>query len=242
MYVIFIAAAELVTAYYMYWGGVFHFAILVALFLHSVFIPDRALSNLLTAMTCAPLIRILSLSTPLAFSSQMSWFAIISIPVFITGFTLAYVQGLSAKQVFLTRPKMRYWPLEIGAMVLAFGIGLIEYHLLEPSPLVDFNVTEMIAPAIILIVNTGFLEEFVFRGLMQQNAEQLAGFHGIVLISVLFGVLHITNLVFLDVIIAGSAGFLFALVVRKTGSIWGISMAHGIANISLFLIAPYWFG
>ena len=37
------------------------------------------------------------------------------------------------------------------------------------------------------------------------------------------------------------SGITDTLVVRKTGSIWGISMAHGVANISLFLIAPYWF-
>ena len=241
LYVVLIGMAEMVTAYYMYWGGVVHFAILVALFLHSAFIRDKPLSDLLTAMSCAPLIRVLSLSTPLEFFSQISWFAIISIPIFITAFTIIYVQGLSYKQVFLSRSRIRYLPLETGIIILAFGIGLIEYHVLEPSPLADFNATAMIAPALILIVSTGFLEELVFRGLMQQNALRLAGLHGIIFVSVLFGTLHVTNMVFLDVVIAASAGFLFALVVRKTGSIWAVSLAHGVANITLFLIAPYWF-
>ena len=242
LYLVLIGVAELVTAYYMYWGGVVHFAVLVALFLHSVFIPNKYLSDMLTAIACAPLIRILSLSTPLEFFSQISWFAVISIPIFITAFTIAYVQGLSAKQIFLSRPKIRYWPLETIIIIIAFGIGILEYQLLKPSPLAEFNTIAMIAPALILIINTGFLEELVFRGLMQHNAQRLAGFHGIIFVSALFGTLHITNLVFWDIIVAGSAGFLFALVVRKTGNIWGMSMAHGVANISLFLIAPHWFG
>ena len=126
-------------------------------------------------------------------------------------------------------------------MILAFPIGILEYVILRPSPMAEFQFVAMIAPALIFIVNTGFLEELIFRGLMQYTAERLAGFQGIVFISVLFGVLHATNLVFWDVVLAGGAGFLFALVVRRTGSIWGVSIAHGIVNITLFLICPYLF-
>ena len=86
------------------------------------------------------------------------------------------------------------------------------------------------------------MSKVIFRGLFQYHATRIAGFHGIILVSVLFGVLHITNLVFWDAILAGAVGLLFALVVRKTGSIWAMSIAHGIVNVFLFIVAPNVFG
>ncbi len=236
-----IFVAEVATGLYLYWGVVAHFSILVALMVHSSYVSEKKVSDLLTAMTIAPLIRILSLSTPVAEFSQVSWFMIISIPVFVAAFTVAHLQDIPAKDMYLTRPTRREIPLDIGIFLLAVPIGFLEYAILRPSPMVEFNFQALVAPALIFIVYTGFMEEFIFRGLMQQVAERLAGFSGIVFVSILFGVLHTTNLAFWDVLLAGSVGFLFAMVVRKTRSIFGISLAHGMVNINLFLIAPHLF-
>ena len=241
MYVFFLMLAELVTCYFIHAGVLVHLFILGALLVHSVFLDDKPVSDLLTALAIAPLIRILGLSTPLMHFSQITWFAIVSVPMFITGITIARLQGLSAKQLYLTAPKKRYFPLEALVIAICFPVGLLEYYLLKPSPLADFSLQAILAPSLIFLINTGFLEEFIFRGLLQHHAERLAGFRGIVLISALFGILHITNLVFWDAVLAGGVGLMFALVVRKTGSLWGVSMAHGVVNITLFLIAPHLF-
>jgi membrane protease YdiL (CAAX protease family) len=37
-------------------------------------------------------------------------------------------------------------------------------------------------------------------------------------------------------------GGLFALVAGRTGSIWGVSLAHGLTNVVLFLVAPFVLG
>jgi hypothetical protein len=85
------------------------------------------------------------------------------------------------------------------------------------------------------------MEELAFRGLMQYHAVRTLGFSGIVFVSVLFGFLHIGNLSALDVLLASSVGFIYSLIVKVTGSIYGISISHGIINITLFLIAPFYF-
>ncbi|MDI6886865.1 MAG: CPBP family intramembrane metalloprotease [archaeon] len=92
-----------------------------------------------------------------------------------------------------------------------------------------------------MIACTGFLEELAFRGLMQYHATRTMGFSGIIFISALFGSLHIGNLSIFDVLLAGSVGFIYSVVVRKTGSLCGVSVSHGIVNIMLFLIAPSYF-
>ncbi len=238
MYLFFLIVAEFVTCYFLHVGVMIHLCVLGALLIHSVVLDDKPVSGLLTAMSVAPLIRILGLSTPLVHFSQISWFAIVSVPMFITGITIARMQGLSASQVGLIPPKKKYLPLEVAIIVICFPIGFIEYQLLQPSALADLNFQSMLAPSLIMIINTGFLEEVIFRGLLQYHAFRLGGFQGILLVSVLFGALHITNLVFWDSILAGLVGLMFALVVRKTGSLWGVSIAHGVVNVTLFLIAP----
>ncbi|MDI6810383.1 MAG: CPBP family intramembrane metalloprotease [archaeon] len=93
--------------------------------------------------------------------------------------------------------------------------------------------------ALILIVCTCFLEELVFRGLLQHNALRvMSKWSGILFVFMIFGVLHVGNLVLLDSVLAFSVGFLFSVVREKTGSIYGISISHGVINIVLFLIAP----
>lgn len=241
IYLFCICAAEIVTGLYQYWGIALHFVILFTLLVHSTLSREKPLSDFLTSIAIAPLIRMFSLSTPLAHFSPISWFMIVSIPVFIAVFTIAHLQKVSVRKIFLPPPRLSLLPLDIGLILIAFPIGLLEYQILRPSPIVELNFSVMLAPVLIFIVCSGFLEELTFRGLMQYNAERLAGFPGIVFVSVLFGMLHITNLAYWDVLLAGGAGFLFALVVRKTGSIWGVSVAHGMVNITLFLIAPHMF-
>ncbi len=240
LYVILLAGAELTTNYDARYGIAFHACILFALLIHSAVIltADRAFSELLSTLVVAPLIRILSISMPLVRFSFVTWFQLTSIPVFITLFTLIYLQGVNRQDIALNLPKVKYLPIEIAIIVFAVPFGIVEYYILKPGVLVPFSFESLIVPAVIIIVSTGFLEELAFRGLMQYHAVRTLGFAGIVLISVLFGSLHIGNLSVLDVLLAGSIGFIYALTVRVTDSLYGVSISHGIINIILFLIAP----
>ena len=242
IYVLLITAAELVTSHFLYAGILIHICLLGALLVHSVILDDQKVADLLTAMAVAPLVRILGLSTPLVHFSQITWFAIVSIPMFMAGIAIARLQGLSIKDINFSPPKKKYTLIELVVILICFPIGFLEYHLLRPSGITELNFYSMLAPMLIMMVNTGFLEEFIFRGLLQYHAVRLAGFQGIVLISVLFGALHLTNLVVYDAFLAGGVGLMFGLVVQRTGSIWGVSVAHGVVNITLFLIAPHVLG
>ena len=241
LYVLLIFVAELISSYFLYWGIVVHAVVLVALLVHSTFVKDKPLSNFLSAIAVAPIIRIVSLAIPLSDFTEVERFAIVGIPIIICALTVIRTQNISSGELGLGRPKIRCAHLELAMMALAVPIGFIEYQILKPEAMADFELAKMIGPSLVFIFMTGFLEEWIFRGLMQNNAERLAGFHGVVCVSVLFGVLHTTNVAYWDIFLAGGAGFLFALVVRRTGTIWGVSMAHGIVNIVLFLIAPHLF-
>jgi membrane protease YdiL (CAAX protease family) len=250
LYLLLICGAELLTAYapghgvvFAEYGIAFHSFILFLLLFHSAITASRdpEFSQLLVVLILAPLIRILSLSMPFRYLSYIVWFAIISIPVYIAIFTCMYLQGMKPDDLALVPPRLRHLPLELGMIICAVPVGIVEYLILKPGAIIEPRLEALLVPAIIMIVCTGFLEELAFRGLMQYHATRTMGFAGIVLISALFALLHIGNLTILDVLLTGGIGFVFALMVRKTGSIYGVSISHGVINIMLFLVAPVFF-
>ena len=146
---------------------------------------------------------------------------------------------------------LRYSAIDIGlnsewlGMQLVVGatgilLGLIGYPFLRPEPLiVGFVWHEVWLPALILLLCTGFVEEFVFRGVIQHGAVEAFGGWGIVYVSLLFAVLYIG---FLPVIwVAFVISLYFGWIVKATKSILGVALAHGICNIALYLIVPFLF-
>jgi hypothetical protein len=183
-YVILVAGAELLTSFaarhgiaFAKYGIVFHALILFALLIHSALLltADPEFSRLLMVLILAPLIRILSLVNPVAYFSYIIWFAIISIPVYIAIFTCMYIQHLKPRDVALTLPKLKYLPLEVAVILLAFPFGILEYHILKPGILVEPSFEALIIPVLIMIVCTGFLEELAFRGLMHTTRQEQWG-------------------------------------------------------------------
>lgn len=244
-YLFLITFAELTTIYNARAGSALHAVILFALLFHSAFEADRAknLSRFLMALLIVPLIRILSLSMPVTFFSRISWFLLISIPIFIATFACLRLQALRPKDVGLSLPQRKDIPIEASVIIIALPLGIFEYSILKPAPLpIGSGVTNYIAPAFILLLCTGFLEELAFRGLLQRNAIKLMSkWWGILMVSTTFGVLHVGNLDLLDCLLAFSVGFIYSVVREKTGSIYGIGVSHGLINIILFLLAPVYY-
>ena len=247
-YLLLVTCAELLTIYDAKAGIASHAVILFALLLHSGMESDKDknLSTFLMALVLAPLIRILSLSLPFIHFARISGFLLISIPIFIAIFTCMWVQELRAKDVGLSLSKLKHTPIEAGVILLAIPVGIIEYSILKPSPLpgLGSGAANLITASLIFIVCTGFLEELAFRGLIQHNAIRwMNKWWGILFVSTIFGVLHVGNLSpwHLDCLLAFLVGFVFSVVREKTGSIYGISISHGVINIMLFLVMPVYF-
>jgi hypothetical protein len=93
--------------------------------------------------------------------------------------------------------------------------------------------------ALLLIVFTGFAEELFFRGILQAVAMPALGPWALVFTSLLFAAMQIGHLSALQVGFVFAAGLLFALLVRQSGSILGVALAHGLTNVTLFVIMPY---
>ena len=83
------------------------------------------------------------------------------------------------------------------------------------------------------------VEEIIFRGVLQYLALNAMGITGIIYISLIFAVLHVGFYSITDVFFVFCVSLVFAIIVKKTGSLFGVILSHGIANIILFLVAPF---
>ena len=105
---------------------------------------------------------------------------------------------------------------------------------------------KVLPPALIIIVCTGFVEEFIFRGVLQRTAIEAFGWRGIAYISALFAILHMGHRGpfpwIVDVVFVFAVALFFGWVVKKVGSLFGVTLAHGITNVLLLIVFPLLLG
>ncbi|MHB0868233.1 MAG: CPBP family intramembrane glutamic endopeptidase [Chloroflexota bacterium] len=233
-----LATAELLTALVTpQFGLVLHGALLVLLIANSAVAWQRPGHGLLLALTFAPMIRILSLSMPLTTFPLIYWYFITSAPLFVACAVAARLLGLGPGALGL-RPG--FLPLQLVIGLTGFVFGFTEYVILQPVPLAkEYSWEQVWLPALILLVSTGFFEELVFRGLMQRVAVELMGRRGVLYVAALFAVLHAGYKSVVDVAFVFVVGLFFGAVAARTRSLFGVTLAHGLTNVMLFLVMPF---
>lgn len=251
IYLLAITTAEVITTFTIevqpVWGIACHFVILVATLLHPAIASEYRYRRLILSLALVPLIRIISLSVPLADIPLIWLYPIIYIPLLATALAVMRILGYRARDVGLT---LRRFPVQLAVGLSGLLFGIAEYfilkqvlkQILEMEPLIDsLSWSEIWLPALIFLVCTGFGEEFIFRGVLQKTGTEAFGWRGLIYISLLFAVLHMGFRSWLDVVFVFAVALFFGWVVKKTGSLVGVTLSHGITNIVLFLIAPFFF-
>ena len=240
-YLALITLAEIVITFLQPRAGVMvHSLVLLALLVHAARVDSPTERAFLVSLAFAPLIRLISLSLPLAQLPLMYWYLITSIPIFAAVLIAAPTLGLSWPDMGLN---LRRWGLQLVIALSGLAFGVLEYFILQPKPLVQtFTWRSLWLPALILLVSTGLLEEMVFRGLLQRTSINLLSLWGIGYVAVLFAVLHIGYRSLLDVVFVLAVGLFFGWIVHRTRSLLGVTLSHGLTNIVLFLVMPFLHG
>jgi len=238
-YLTFIILAEVITSFVdPIFGLVLHSIIMISLLiLSSLKFGENPSSKFFLILSLAPLIRIISLSVPLTHFPRYTWYIVVNIPVLVAVLAMMRVQGIGFKDAGIKFSK----PL-VQTVIALTGIplGFIDYLILKPESIAQglpfWNLTLL---AIGLGLTTGFVEELVFRGLMQPSAVEVFGERlGLIGVAAVFAALHIGWLSMIDLAFVFSIGLFYGFATLKTGNIVGVSLSHGITNIVLFLVAP----
>jgi membrane protease YdiL (CAAX protease family) len=234
-----ILCAELLTIFVSPLAGIIcYLFMLLFLIVNSTAVRMYPIHRFYLALGLVPLIRIVSLAIPLSEVSLVYWYLITAIPVVVGAFAVAAVLKMRPVEIGLT-----VRAIGVQALVAFFGItiALVDYFILKPEPLIEaLTWRDAIVPALVLLVATGFAEELVFRGVLQRAAVTL-GAWGWIYVAVISSILQIGHHSVLHWLLALGVALLFGWMVKKTGSILGVSLAHGLANICLYLVFPFVF-
>ncbi len=216
------------------WGVVLYFAILASLILHSNFDRSERRGGFWLALGLVPAIRIVSIVISLEELPADQSYVLAGVPVVLGIYLMARHLGYGLDDVGLNG---RYIWSQVLTAVSGCGLGIVSYLLLKPEPIATGPAAGLIFPALVLLVFTGFVEELAFRGVMQRASNAL-GPWGWVIIAPTYALLQIGRGSLLHVLFSLVVGLYFGLVVHKTKSVVGVSLAHGLLNIALFMAIP----
>ena len=238
VYITLIIFAETITSFVdPGYGLLVHSLILVSLLVLSSLKVGKNPSKLYLSLSLAPLIRIISLSVPLTGFPSYSWYIVVNIPVLVATLAMMRVQGIGFKDAGIRFRKP--WVVVVIALT-GLSIGFIDYYILRPESLaIGLSTVDFTFLAIGLGLSTGFVEELVFRGIMQRNAIEAFGERtGLIGVTAVFATLHIGWLSMPDLVFVFMVGLFYGYVALETGNIVGVTLSHGITNIVLFMVAP----
>lgn len=249
-YLAYITFAEYVTTYVDPQAGLMlhAFLLLVLLFVSSMLYSDKLLSVFAMSLIVTPLIRIMSSSMPVnLLHQQLLWFSLINFPLLVMVFLLAGYQGLTRRDIGLVlispdaEDKRRAYLTQFALIFTGPFFGVMEYYILRPNPVIDsLTVVNLLSSFMTFTIFTGLIEEVVFRGVIQRNAEKVVGaFPAMFFTALLFAVMHIGWKSYMDLAFVFSVGFFYGAVFYRTRSLFGITLSHGLTNTVLFTIAPF---
>lgn len=128
----------------------------------------------------------------------------------------------------------------IGILVGA-PLGALEYFIITPSAAFPaFELKYLIRDLFYMVVFVGLGEELLFRGLVQRDMAKLWGWEGgLIVASLMFGVMHLTWRSIPELGFTFFAGLVFGYLYHRTHSLTAPVIAHGVGNTILVAIMPY---
>lgn len=233
-----ILAESLIFMGYMQAAMVVHALNLTFLILSSAYTTNR----LYPALMLLPLFRLLNVAMPVFFQLTLFSYSLVYAPMFIPIYFVLKEGFVNRAEAGMTLKGFWYYtPL---AMAIGFALGWGEHNVLHAESLVPGSgVMYVVALSVIMIFFVGTVEEFVFRSVLQTVMEERIGsVAGLLATSVIFGIMHSGYHLPLEVLFVSFAGAVFGLLFWLTRSLPVIALAHGVTNISLFLVAPDYSG
>lgn len=203
---------------------------------------DEGLRKCINALTLVPLYILFTSSLPWFFLSQQVLIpAVYSIILALCfwhllnqGYTLSSLRNLGFSRENLGR-------YVLLGVALGIPLGSIEYIILTPAPETGTLQLSILArDTLYMLLFVGFGEELLFRGIIQRDVEQAFDWQsGLILSSVLFGILHLTWRSAPEIFFTAAAGFILGYVYYRTRSLVGPVALHAVNNVMLVSVMPY---
>jgi len=198
----------------------------------------EASTGLLTAFGLLPLFRLVNLGMPTFFELTLLTLPTVYLPTLAA--ILIIVRGhedISIK----TNPRM-FLMSAMPAIGISLILAVAEYTIIEPESLVpESSMIWFVIAVSVLVLIVAPAEELLFRGVMQETLSQYLGqAFGIVLASILFGMMHSIYNSGTQIVFATAVGVVLGVIYEWTDSIELVVLIHGIHSLTLFVILPFY--
>jgi membrane protease YdiL (CAAX protease family) len=214
-------------------GMLLGLALLAILPLHATFAGCRQ-RGLLTAMTLLPLIRVLTLALPLGSLTLAGAYLLSGSAVLLGAGAMMWALGLSPRAIGL---RVGNPLVQAGIALIGIPLGLVQYGVLGP-PALAADGGMFAVSALVLLVCVALAEEVVYRGILQTAAMAALGRVGVVYAGLVFAAGYLGNGSAASAGLALGVGLLFSFVRARTGSLLGVTVAHGVALALSMLVWP----
>jgi membrane protease YdiL (CAAX protease family) len=236
-YLLALVVAEIIASARPGVGLVLYGLFLVVMLLHAAFAWEHPLHLLPLALVFIPLIKLLTHAFALDVFPLAYWYFNVSLPLLVAVALGVQTMGISYGEI-----GVRVRGLPIQALVGLTGIvfGFIQYSIPSIRTVVYSHPGDqsLVLLGLALLFSTGFVEELIFRGVMQYAATETVGNLGGVYVAALYALLYVGYQSWQLLVFVFVVGLFFSWVVGKTRSIIGVSLAHGLTNILCFLVLP----
>lgn len=191
------------------------------------------------ALILLPILRLVNLSMPIFFETNLYSFIFMYVPMTIPITIIAVHQEIPGEKARDLLKKMGiYLPFSLLAGLL---FAEAEYLIIQPRPLIpDLSPVNLLELIIIMIFVVSLIEELIFRGIIQTRLEEFLGpAGGILLASLLFGIMHSSYGTLYEIAYTFLAGGILGYFFYRTKSLSLVVMVHGFINIFLFGLIPH---
>lgn len=222
-----------------YYGILVHVLTIIGLAISTSSLKNPTVKKSLQALMLLPILRLLNMSMPVFFSMALYSLVFIYAPMFISLHLIIKHQHITKEKLGITFRKLgRYF---IVALFLGIIIAEGEYMVISADYLIpDLSPMNILGLTIVMLMFVALVEEMIFRSVLQTRLEEAFGMgSGILLTSILFGIMHSGYRNPYEILLTTIVGLILGLIFQRTKSLPLITMTHAFANIFLFGIIPH---
>lgn len=219
-------------------GIILHVVTLLLLSLSSTWLPESHVSRSLQVLMLLPVLRLLNISMPVFSDMTLNLYVYIYTPLIFPAYMVIRHQNMDLSSIGIkARNFLKYIPLAVITGAIIAGGEFMTIHAGNLIP--DLSVSSLLKLSIVMIFFVGFVEELIFRSLLQTRFENSFGnLKGLLMASLLFGVMHSGYGTFYEILYTAFAGLVLGYMFQRTNSLPLVSLTHGFVNIFLFGIIP----
>jgi hypothetical protein len=215
--------------------------LLILLLIHASLLWKHPVHKLLLGLTFVPMTRLVSLAVPLSSFTLTQSFLITGLPLLIAALIAIPNMGIKRADIGL---QLGRFPL-LQFLVVGVGLlaGYLQYQLLQPAQIVLALQPMYVAiPTLVMMVCVGFVDEIIFRGILQYTACESLGHLGVLYTAVLYTALHLGLFNPPAMLLVFVVSLLFGEIAYRTKSLWGVILSHGLFNVFLYIVLPVLMG